>query len=326
MKIFLRLYITKYNFAMQEELHNKTMFNILKNIPEIKMTNLYAIVQTDSMTIDTNSINISSSYDLSCNVIINKKKETIKFNLLKYYYEELEEKKISFDKFVEYLETNLLTVEPFKSNNEKKENLYKHIEIVKDMSINAQISLKCPFYWFFSQYKHDLVILNLYRVFNHFNIDILNELEIIYIGKSMNSTIDRLKEHNKWSAVIAKDKMNPDADFDYLVYVFNFDKVETSFENITDNDILVLNYKSEYDLEKLVKNLEIAFISHYKPLLNKDYVDTVFEETDFVKKELVELGYSNLMIEMVINEDSLMGKIKTPNAKSQAVDINLAFD
>ena len=32
------------------------------------------------------------------------------------------------------------------------------------------------------------------------------------------------------------------------------------------------------------------------------------------------------MIEMVINEDSLMGKIKTPNAKSQAVDINLAFD
>jgi hypothetical protein len=163
-------------------------------------------------------------------------------------------------------------------------------------------------------------------VFNHFNIDILNELEIIYIGKSMNSTIDRLKEHNKWSAVIAKDKMNPDADFDYLVYVFNFDKVETSFENITDNDILVLNYKSEYDLEKLVKNLEIAFISHYKPLLNKDYIDTVFEETDFVKKELVELGYSNLMIEMVINEDSLMGKIKTPNAKSQAVDINLTFD
>lgn len=325
MKKILRLYITKYNFAMQEELHNEMMFNILKSIPEIKMTNLYAIVQTNSMTIDTNTIKISSSYDLSCNVLINKKKKTIKFNLLKYYYEGLEEKKISFNEFIEYLETNLLTIKPFKSDNEKKENLYKHIEIIKDMSINAQITLKCPFYWLLSNGTHYSVTLNLYRVFNYFNINILNELEIIYIGKSMNSTINRLKEHNKWSAVIAKDKMNPDADFDYLVYVFNFDKVETSFENITDNDILVLNNKSEYNLEKLVENLEIAFISHYKPLLNKDYVDTIFEETDFVKKKLVELGYTNLTIEMIINEDSLMGKIKTPKAKSQSVDINLTL-
>ncbi len=326
MKKFLRLYITKYNFAMQDELHDPIMLNILKNIPEIRMTNLYAIVQTNSMCIDIDSISICSSYDVECNVIINKKLKTIKFNLLSYYYEELENKEdISFDKFVENLENGLLNIEPFKSNNYKREDLYKDIEIVRDNSFNSQISLRCPFYWFFSKLQNDLVILNLYRVINHFNIDILNELEIIYIGKSMNSTIDRLKEHNKWSAIIAKDKKNKSADFDYLVYVFNFDQVETLIKDVTNNDKIVLNYEAEYNVDNLVTNLEIAFISHYKPLLNIEYVDTIFEETDFVKKELINHGYTDLIIEMIINEGSLMGNIKTSKAKSEIVNINLTL-
>ena len=49
------------------------------------------------------------------------------------------------------------------------------------------------------------------------------------------------------------------------------------------------------------------------------------EETDFVKKELINHGYTDLIIEMIINEGSLMGNIKTSKAKSEIVNINLTL-
>lgn len=322
----LRLYIAKYHFATQEELHDKKTIKALKSIPEIQMTNLYAIVQTNKLYIDLDSICIHSTYELTCDLIINSNKKTIKFNLLQYYYAELKNNdELSFNQFVHNIEDFLLKIEPFKSNNEKKENLYKYITIRKELSHNSTIVIQCPFFWASCGRKNDFINLNLYRVINHFDLDILNELEIIYIGKSMTNTLNRLKEHNKWSAVLAKDQKNPEVNYDYLVYVFNFNKCETIILDINDQECSVVNYESTYNLKKLVDNIEVAFISHYKPLLNEKHINTIFDNTDFVKKELMEFGYTRLMLEMVINEDSSMGNIKTPKAKSQTVDINLSL-
>ena len=78
------------------------------------------------------------------------------------------------------------------------------------------------------------------------------------------------------------------------------------------------------DLETVVKNLEIAFISYYRPLLNEKHINTNFTKTKFVTQKLINLGYTHLTIEMNFGEENIMGKIKTPNVNTTVeIDITL---
>ena len=146
------------------------------------------------------------------------------------------------------------------------------------------MELICPFYYIISEAEIFGVSLNIYRIINLFNINIVNDLEIIYIGQSLKSTLDRLKDHNKWGEIFSSDRLSPEVN-SYLVYTFNFDQADTLVSYINGTPI-ILNIDSEIEKKIIVDNLEIAFISYYKPILNKDFKNTNFSKTDFIIKKL----------------------------------------
>jgi len=321
MKKVLRLTITKYHFAIQEELNDDIAMKALKGNKEIKSTKLYSIVQTNRMYVNFNSFSVDKDYNISLNIHINKKLKILKFNLMKYYFELHKKSFENLDFFIKYLEDQVLKIKYFEKNNISKNEIYKFINILKDYSYSSVICLRCPFDYVLSNYQYDAVSLNIYRILNHFNIkNIRDDLEIIYIGKSLDDTLQRLKTHEKWSEVQTKDRKNPNNDYDYLVYMFNFTQDDIDFTNI-----LNLIKDSTYNVKDIVDNLETALISHYKPMLNKNKKDINFQNSEFVKKELKDNGYDGLIIYKDMKDNTLMADIKTSHKKEEKIDIFLSI-
>ncbi|WP_428026852.1 hypothetical protein [Arcobacter sp.] len=321
MKNILRLTIDKYHFAIQEELNDKVSLKALKGNQEIKSTKLYSIVQTNRMYINLDSFCIDINYNISLSIHINNKIKVIKFNLMEYYFELHKESFENLDSFINYLETQVMKIEYFEKNTISKNEIYKFINILRDYSYSSVICLKCPFDYILSNCEYDAVFFNIYRILNYFNIkDIRDDLEIIYIGKSLNDTLQRLKTHEKWSEVQTKDRKNPNNNYDYLVYMFNFRQDDIDF-----TDILTPIKDSKYNIEDIVDNLETALISYYKPMLNDKKIDIDFPNSAFVKKELKDKGYDGLIIYKDMKDNTLMADIKTSHMQEEKVDIFLSI-
>lgn len=321
MKKILRLTITKYHFAIQEELNDEVALKALKGDEEIKSTKLYSIVQTNRMYVNHDSFSIDKDYNISLNIHINNKLKVVKFNLMEYYFELYKSFFKSLDTFINFLEEQVMKLEYFEQNPISKNEIYKFINIIEDYSYSSVICIKCPFDYILSSCKYDSVFMNIYRILNHFNIkNIKDDLEIIYIGKSLDDTLQRLKTHEKWSEVHTKDRKNPNNDYDYLVYMFNFKQDDIDFTNML-NPIK----DSKYNIEDIVDNLETTLISHFKPMLNKKKIDVDFPNSKFVKKELKDNGYDGLIIYKDMKDNTLMADIKTSHMQEEKVDMFLSI-
>lgn len=321
MKKILNLTIDKYHFAIQEELNDEVALKALKVDPEIKSTKLYSIVQTNRMYVNIGSFSINKDYNISLSVDINNKLKVVKFNLMEYYFESYKNFFKNLDSFISFLEEQVMKLEYFEQKNISKNELYKFINIIEDNSYSSVICIKCPFDFILSSGRYDAVFMNIYRILNHFNIKYIRDnLEMIYIGKSLDDTLHRLKTHEKWSEVHSKDRKNPNNDYDYLVYMFNFKQDDIDF-----TDMLSPIKDSKYNIENIVDNLETALISHFKPMLNKKKIDIDFPNSEFVKKELKDNGYDGLIIYKDMKDNTLMADIKTSHMQDEKVDMFLSI-
>lgn len=321
------MYIKDYLFSNSEELYDRTLYRIFRNMPQVKTTKLYAIVRTKSLIFDFKSFSINMNYDITCNIVVNDTFRSITFNLMEMYYDQFGKEHQNIEVFKNELETILLTQVDFGEKIKlTKETLCQKISPYKEQENSKNLILTCPFYYILSNRQASLISLNVYRVLNMFKINLINKLEIIYIGKAIKDTMKRLKNHNKWGEVLNLDKQSKKDNYDYLVYVFNLDKADTYIYNIDKNNIFIFNDNSNFELKSAVKNLEIAFISYYKPILNEKHINTDFSKTKFVTQELITLGYNRLIIEMNFEDGSVMGNIKTPQVNKQAVEIDINIE
>ncbi len=318
---YLRLYITDYTFANMDELYNRNVYRLLRSRPKVKTTKLYAIVKTDKIIFDIDTFYIDNKYEISCDLIINNTKKTVKFNLLQMYYDQFGADFKDYRVFKLSLENRLLDLDYMKKNNLNAKDFYQQISAYKEENNRDNLVLNCPFYYILSKGATSEISINVYRILNYLNIDLVNDLEIIYIGKSMKSTMKRLREHNKWGEVQARDKQSSNTNSNYIVYVFNLDKADTSISHFDSNNVLIVNNNSEVDLKNIVSILEIAFISHYKPILNQKHINTNLKEISLVRNNLKELGYTNLAVEMNFEDGGIMGNITTPHVNKQKVQI-----
>lgn len=324
-KKYLRLYVKDYTFANSEELYNRDTYKKLRNHHLVKTTKLYAIVKTKKIIFDKKTCKIDKNYKVICDILADNKVYKIEFNLLELYYEQFGQDFYVYEDFKNKLEDILLNTMDFGENiTLTKDNLYKQISLYNDQQNDKNLTFVCPFYYVICGKKTALITLNIYRIINLLKIDCVNDLEILYIGKSMKDTMKRLKNHNKWGEIFTLDKKYQE-NYDYLIYVFNIDKADTHINHLNEKNIFLLNIDSNIDLQNAVKNLEIAFISYYKPLLNEKHIDTNFSKTTFVTKELINLGYTNLIVEMNLGDESIMGKIKTSSVDNPVFEIDITL-
>jgi len=218
-KKILRLYIKDYLFANSEELYNRALYKKFRNLPQVKTTKLYSIIRTEGIKFNFESFSIDNNYDITIEILKRNKSYSITFNLMQVYYNEFGEEYSSLKEFKDELENILLTQVDFgKDVQLSKDILHFQISPYQEQESDKNLILVCPFYFILSKGTTAGISLNIYRILNMFNINLINDLEIIYIGKSMKDTMKRLKNHNKWGEVLAIDKESKKEVYDYIVY------------------------------------------------------------------------------------------------------------
>jgi len=99
---------------------------------------------------------------------------------------------------------------------------------------------------------------------------------------------------------------------DYFVYFFEIDENVVIQDKHGSSNILIRN-SNDIKMDSIVKLCESSLINYYKPKYNKEHVDTILEETNYVKKELTSNGYSEMITEVYL--EGPFGKISTQSKK-----------
>jgi len=300
MKTYYHSYIKKFQFIPKSTLYDEESKPIISEFNKHEAT-LYCIVKTPRIAFLPKTFSVDENYNLTGKIIVgnnNNNIKDIKFNAVEFLYQ-MPQLKEHFSTLEIFCDTymNLDKRLPLLSNNLK----YKELSSIDmDNSNESKIRLNCPIVQAITQGKGLYSDLRIYQLINYFNINILEDLEIVYIGKSNDNTWNRLYNHNKWGLLEEhRDKSKED----YLVY---FLQLDDSKINISNNDNLSTIHRdndNKINLVDATKITEASLINYFikNKKFNKEMVNTDLSKWDFIKKKLTDKGYTDVVVELYLD-------------------------
>lgn len=308
-------YIKKYQFHPFELLFDDSVREYIKNEYTEKTSTLYAIVETDKTSFLPQTFTFDEKFCANGKIKVSDTEHDISLNISKSLYD-------SDSELSQNLRKNFQTIDDFNNycmqqyNNDEEKNLssgelYKNlVKIDKKASSDKTLYSSCPLWNVLTNSTEHLAEYNIYQMINFFDYKVLNDLEILYIGKSTSSTFERLRKHEKWGPIMANKNPNKD----YFVYFFEIDESSLT-HNQHENTSVLIKDNNNIKMDSIVKLCESSLINYYKPKYNKEHVDTILEETGYVKKALTSNGYTEMITEVYL--EGPFGKISTPSRKFQ---------
>lgn len=304
MKTYYHSYIKKFQFIPKSRLYDEDSKSTISEFNKHEAT-LYCIVKTPKIVFLPETFSVDKNYNLIGKVKIgNDNIKEIKFNAVEILYQ-LPQLKENFSTLEIFCDTymNLYNELPLLSNN-LKYNKLSSIDI--NNSNESIIRLNCPIVKAITKGKGLYSDLRIYQLINYFNIDILEDLEVQYIGKSNDNTWNRLYNHNKWGLL---EEHRDKREEDYLVYFLQLEDIKI---NISGRDNLSTIHKdNNINLVDATKITEASLINYFikNKKFNKEMVDIDLAKWDFIKKKLSDNGYTDVVVELYL--DGLFGNLGT---------------
>lgn len=173
-----------------------------------------------------------------------------------------------------------------------KDLRYKFLSSVDSIKGDGkQLTINCEIMKNSNKETKSLTDIFLYQAINRYSLP-EPKLDIIYIGSSLKSTFSRLQKHEKWGWI--QSQKAPDDDL--LVY----------FCEIEGDEIAVngqLASRNDHGLSRKDETLitEMALINYFKPKkYNEKHVDRDIKYSDRVKNKLINRGYTQVCVEMIL--------------------------
>jgi hypothetical protein len=140
-----------------------------------------------------------------------------------------------------------------------------------------------------------------------FDWDLLDPLEVMYIGKSKNDVLDRARNHNKWGEITTD--LSPEE-----VALVYFMAVETtSVKKIQAGPLISYTKFEDKEIDRNTAAIiaEAALIKHFfdEKRYNKEIVEQDFETVNKVKEKLIKRGYTSVIAELKL--DGVFGEVGT---------------
>lgn len=295
-----RLYTKKYHCIGQDKLFDKAYEKELLKT-DIKKTTVYAIGQTKRMEFLLDTVTIGDNFDLVGKIKYGENIYDFSFDLAAYHFRKK-------DNAHELASKALNSVNFGVDSNMSATKKYKHLaRVSKEYSDRHNICVRCPIDFVITGQKYDAVHLNIYNLINYFDVDFFQGTNIIYIGKSIKSTLNRLKNHNKWGSISSKHIHEKIREVDYAVHCFELESTDQVFYEDKDNIVMVnkkhelLNFEDE-----IVPLAESILIATLKPTINEQGKNAnIMKKPSMIK--LQENGYSTATFELDLN--GMLGRI-----------------
>ncbi|TMO57124.1 hypothetical protein [Pseudoalteromonas phenolica] len=303
-------YIKKYQFQPYERLFDKSIKEYIKTDFTDNESKIYAIVETPKVKYIPESFYPIGNFSFVGDVVVDDIRHTIMINIAKTWFETesvlsqgLRNKFASLGDFTDYFMGLYGPPErPNLSSSEKYSNIAQ-VDLQK--STENILFISCPLAKAMNGGKDCHAELHIYQMINMFEIECLGNLEIVYIGKSISSTFERLRKHEKWGPILANQK----GKYDHLVYFLEIEDNELS-NYLVDN---VRFFKRDFNNlpeDPIVKLCEASLINFYKPKFNEDHKCSDLAKSELVTKWLTKNSYNQLVTEIEL--DGLLGRIGSP--------------
>lgn len=153
--------------------------------------------------------------------------------------------------------------------------------------------------------------LHAYQMANQYGWDCVDNLKVMYIGKSDAGTFDRLVNHEKWGRILT----SLHEDEDVLVYFMEIDGDDYSIE--ARNGVSIIERSdAAIDFEDLVGITEMALISYFSPEMNEQHTKRDIGLTKLARK----LGKTYDEFKIEVDLDGVMGRLGTASRTCGAHD------
>jgi hypothetical protein len=141
-----------------------------------------------------------------------------------------------------------------------------------------------------------------------FDWDVLDDIEILYVGKSTDSVLSRTTNHNKWGAITSS------LESDEMALVYFLKISHGPFAKIVPHPLLLLvaaTTDDELDRDAVSIITEAALIKHFfkEKGFNQRVVNQPLEKVAKVKSQLVERGYTG--VQVAVQLDGPLGVLGT---------------
>ncbi len=303
-------YIKKFQVLPKSTLYNEDSKYMISEFNKHEAT-LYLIVKTPKIAFIPESFIIDDNYNLCGEVFIENTEtiKAIKFNPLKIPYD-MPQLRNNYPTLESFINTYMDMYEDGNKSNKQK---YKDLSSIDlNNSNESKLRIKCPISKAVTRGEGDYMDLKIYQVINFFNIDILQNLEILYIGKSNDNTWQRLYSHNKWGFL---EEYRNKAKEDFLVYFLQLDYSKLEINKINNFAILNRGDDTQITLEDATKITEASLINYFikEKKFNDQMVNMDLSKWYFIKTKLKNNGYTEVNVELYL--DGLFGKLGTDNTK-----------
>ena len=303
-------YIKKYQFHPYERLFDKSIKEYVKTDFTDNESKIYAIIETPKVKYIPESFYPVGNYSFVGDVVICKKRHTIIINIAKTWFEtesdlsqDLRDDFSSLDEFTSYFMGQYGN--PEKPNLSSSEKYASIAQVDLKKSTENVLFISCPLAKAMNGGKDRYAELHIYQMINMFEIECLGNLEIVYIGKSISSTFERLRKHEKWGPVLANQK----GEYDHLVYFLEIEDNEFS-NSLVNNVRFIKRDINHLPEDPIVKICEASLINFYKPKFNEDHKHSDLANSELVSKWLTKNGYNQLVTEVEL--DGILGRVGSP--------------
>jgi len=288
-KIF-QSYIKKYQFLTPERLYDEFVQYFETKFTKYDST-IYLIAKCKKPYWVKNSIKFLRDYKFSASIKIDDIAYAVEIDMAEFWYDIPFMQQNFPDKY------SMASYFMARSNSLPwrllpKDLRYKFLSSVDSIKGDGkQLTINCEIMKNSNKETESLTDIFLYQAINRYSLP-EPKLDIIYIGSSLKSTFSRLQKHEKWGWI--QSQKAPDDDL--LVY----------FCEIEGDEIAVngqLASRNDHGLSRKDETLitEMALINYFKPKkYNEKHVDRDIKYSDRVKNKLINRGYTQVCVEMIL--------------------------
>lgn len=288
-KIF-HSYIKKYQFLTPERLYDEFVQYFETKFTKYDST-IYLIAKCKKPYWVKNSIKFLRDYKFSASIKIDDIAYAVEIDMAEFWYDIPFMQQNFPDKY------SMASYFMARSNSLPwrllpKDLRYKFLSSVDSIKGDGkQLTINCEIMKNSNKETESLTDIFLYQAINRYSLP-EPKLDIIYIGSSLKSTFSRLQKHEKWGWI--QSQKAPDDDL--LVY----------FCEIEGDEIAVngqLASRNDHGLSRKDETLitEMALINYFKPKkYNEKHVDRDIKYSDRVKNKLINRGYTQVCVEMIL--------------------------
>lgn len=269
---------------------------------------IYLIAKTKRLTLHPESFAISTNYCVEGDVTFGRSRERVVFNIAKVLFEQHAPK----DHWNHWRHWADAAMRAWKSQDKPEaegDSLYRICSSVDlRQSTGDELYIDCKLFQSRDGNEERRVILSPIQLANFFDWYLRDHIEVLYVGKSTDDALKRLRNHNKWGEITT------DLGTDEVAVVYFMEIEEALFSRTSVGPVTFLSSTRDEDIDRdsVALITEAALIKHFfaDEKYNRQVVAQDLTEVKSVREKLLSRGYSAIQVELDL--EGSLGILGTP--------------